>query len=204
MTDQRQDVERLVDDALASEDDAWLMAERQLMEAAADGSLVPEAIEHDDPFGQMIAETVAGAPAGSDDDLRKVTQYFDRAARYFARTPAMTPPIRGVVANLSATFGPRLTGLLAMRLAQQRRMPRWQAIATIGYLAAHPNPSVAPALVRYAARSRRGRPQSMAIRLLRSMDRAAVARAVRAERGRGGRLPQALAALAGSTSTRTA
>jgi len=199
------DMGRLVEEALASEDDAWLVAERELLEAAASGSLQPEAIEHDDPFGKMVAESMARAPAGADADLRKVTQYFDYAGRYFAKTPARTPPIRGLIANLTATYGPRLTELLAMRLAQQRRMPSWQAVTTLGYLAAHPNPRVAPAVVRYAARSRAGRPQSLAIRLLRSMDRTAVAAAIRSERRRHrGQLPAALAALAGSASSRTA
>lgn len=148
-------------------------------------------------MGRLIAENQLRSTNAKRDALTKATAYLDSAARRFARTPAGTPPVRGVIANLSATFGRQLTGALALRLAQQRRMPQWQALSTLGYLAQHRDPSVVPALVRFAAQVRPGTAQSMAIGMLRDIGGSAVARAIRAEQRRmpGGQIPQALAAL---------
>ena len=197
---------QLIEQALASQNEAWPEAERALLEAAEQGVSFEAAATHPDPVARQMAGTAAGATAGSRTALEKATAYLNAAARRFARSPAGHPPISGVVANLTATFGPQLAGPLALRLTQQSEMPHWQAMSTLAYLDQHRDGSVVPSLVRFAAQTNVAPQQELAVRILGSIGGPTVASSVRSERdrlaARGGTLPPALAALAGGGSAR--
>jgi len=192
---------QLIEHALGSENDAWPAAERALLEAVDQGLSFEAVASHPDPVARQMAGTAAGATAGSRTALEKATAYLDAAAQRFARTPAGHPPVGGVVANLTATFGAQLAGPLALRLAQQSNLPHWHAMSMLAYLDQHRDPSVVPSLVRFSAQTTVLPQQELAVRILGSIGGPAVASSVRSERDRlaaaGGSLPRALAALAG-------
>ena len=209
MANSAHDPLRLIDRALASENEAWPRAEQALLEANEDGVPLEAASSHPDPVGRQMAQAALVSDADTRGALDKATAYLDAAAARFARTPAGTPPIHGIAANLSATFGPRLASALALRLVQQREMPHWRVMSTLAYLDRQRDPSVVPSLVRFAAQATVPVQQASAVRVLSGFSGSAVAASVRAERDRlaanGGSLPAPLAALsggAGSSSSR--
>jgi hypothetical protein len=200
MTVRFSDPMQLIEHALASREEAWLAAEQALFEAADLGvALEAASASHGDPVGRQMARTATDTDAAGRDALAKATAYLDGAARKFARTPAGSPPIGGVAANLSATFGAQLAGPLALRLVQQPQTPHWRAMATLAYLDQHRDPSIVPSLARFVFQTTRGPEQELAIRILGSIGGPTVASAFRAERDRaaatGRRLDPALAAL---------
>lgn len=195
------DARQLVDHALASEGESWPEAEAELLAATAHGVALEAAMTHPDPVGRQMAQTAATSDADARDALERATAYLEDAAQFFARTPARTPPIGPVAANLSATFGAALVGPLSLRLAQQRDQPHWRVMSTLLYLDSHRDPLIVPSLVRFAAQSSVPAQQELAVRLLGSIGGPSVASSVRDERDRlartGGTLPRGLAALAG-------
>ena len=192
---------QLIEHALASANEAWPEAERALLEASEQGISFEAVATHPDPVAQQMAGTAASVTPATRTALEKATAYLDAAAQRFARSPAGHPPVTGVVANLTATFGSQLAGPLALRLSQQSGMPHWQAMSTLAYLDQHRDATVVPSLVRFAAQTRVAPQQELAVRILGSIGGPTVASNVRSERdrlaARGGTLPPALAALAG-------
>lgn len=203
MPPESNDPMRVIDEALASVDEAWPAAEAALWSARERGIPVETAASHDDPVGRQMATTAADMDAAGRAALERASEYLDGAARYFARTPAGIPPVDGVLANLTATWGPTLARPLALRLAQRHDLPNWRVVTTLAYLDRHRDPVVVPSLVRFAARTEVPSQQEFAVRILASMQGPEVASSVRQERERwpaGGReFPAALASLASAT-----
>lgn len=191
---------RMIDEALASVDEAWPAAEAALWSARERGVPVETAASHGDPVGRQMATTAADMDAAGRAALERASEYLDGAARYFARTPAGIPPVDGLLANLTATWGPALARPLALQLAQRRDLPNWRVTAVLAYLDRHRDPVVVPSLVRFAARTEVPAQQEFAVRILASIDGPAVATSIRQERDRwptsGREFPVALANLA--------
>lgn len=192
---------QLIERALSSRNEAWPAAEQALFEAAEQGASFEAAATHPDPVARQMAGTAARTTADARTSIDRATAYLDAAAQRFARTPGGSPPIDGIVANLTATFGPQLTGALALRLTQQPDMPHWRAMSTLAYLDRHRDPAVVPSLVRFAAQTNVTPQQELAVRILGGIGGSAVAAAVQAERARRGFLPPALAGLGGGGSS---
>jgi hypothetical protein len=197
---------QLIEHALASEDEAWPEAERALLEAAERGVSFEAMPAHPDPVARQMARAAVESTPARRSALEKATSFLERAQQRFARTPVGYPPIAGVVANLTATFGGQLAGPLSLRLAQQSNMPHWQAMSTLAYLDRHRDPTVVASLVRFAAQTSAAPQQELAVRILGSIGGSSVAASVRTERdrvaSRGGTIPPALAALAGGSTAR--
>lgn len=196
---EQSDVEDLFARALVTEDEAYLGAEGRLLERA-DADALRENLGHADPVGRLLASVLLEWSEAGGEQLERAVAYLDLAERRFASTVAGTPPIRGVVENLSATFGGRAAELLALRLVKASAPAHWRAMATLGYLERHPTPAVTDAVVRFAARTTVPTQQTAAVNLLSRLGDPALAAKVGAERERlaraGRALPTALAALA--------
>lgn len=200
MNPESDDPIRVIDEALASVDEAWPTAEAVLWSARERGVPVEVAASHGDPVGRQMAATAADMDAAGRAALEQASEYLDGAAQYFARTAAGIPPVDGVLANLTATWGPTLARPLSLRLAQRSDLPNWRVVTILAYLDRHRDPVVVPSLVRFAARTEVPSQQEFAVRILASMQGPAIASSIREERARwptGGReFPVALANLA--------
>src|SRR5215217_6329700 len=100
--DDLNDVEDLFERAIVSEDEAFVLAEERLRQAGSDGAAAArQRLDHPDPVGRLTARVVIDwAEAG--DELDRARRYLAALPRRFAGTAAVTPPVRGVVDNLTA------------------------------------------------------------------------------------------------------
>src|SRR5262245_4070266 len=90
----------LFERALASEDEAYRLAEEQLRDVA-DTAALQRQLSHPDPVGRLMAAVLLESAEAKGDDFRKATEYLERAESRFAETVVGTPPVRGIVDNLS-------------------------------------------------------------------------------------------------------
>jgi hypothetical protein len=189
----------LFERALVSEDEAYRQAEGRLREVA-DTAALERQLSHPDPVGRLIAAVVLESAGATGDDFTKATEYLDRAERRFAETVAGTPPVRGIVDNLSRTFDGRLADFLALRLVKESEPPPWRALVTLAYLERHPSPTANDAVIRFAARTEAPELQQVAAQVLAKSGDPDLAQKLAAERERlapaGRALPPALATLA--------
>lgn len=193
--DELNEVEALFERAVASEDEAFLRAEEHLVRAGAEAvPTLQQHLNHPDPIGRLTAR-VALEWAESGDDFDKARRYLSAVAKRFAPTAAAAPPIRGVVENLTARFGARLTQFLALHLAKESQPDDWHVLATLAYLDRHKNPAVTDALIRFATRTSQPLHQELAARVLREIGDPALGQKLAAASQRA-TLPPVLAALA--------
>jgi len=192
----------LFEQALVSEDEAYRLAEERLLDEA-DTDALQRQLSHPDPVGRLMAAVLLQSAEGAGDDFRKATEYLERAERRFAETVAGTPPVRGIVDNLSRTFDGRLADFLALRLVKESEPPPWRALATLGYLERHPSPTSNDAVIRFAARTEAPQLQQVAAQVLAKSGDPDLAQKLEAESERlaptGGALPPALATLASAS-----
>jgi hypothetical protein len=182
--------------AVDAEGDEYLAAEAALLASGPPR----EALEHDDPIARLLAGVLLEAAESDTQPFEAAEQYLASAERWFAGTILATPPVRGVVANLTAAFGGRLGEYLALRLVKVPAAPAWRQQTALAYLMRNPAPSATGAVLRYAsAPTTPPGLQSMAAQVLASSGDAQLAAKVSAERDRlaraGASLPDPLAAL---------
>jgi hypothetical protein len=188
----------LFERALASEDEAYRLAEERLRDVA-DTAALQRQLSHPDPVGRLMAAVLLESTEAAGDDFRKATEYLERAERRFSETVAGTPPVRGIVDNLSRTFEGRLANFLALRLVKESEPPPWRALVTLAYLERHPSPTANDAIIRFAARTEAPELQEVSAQVLAKSGDPDLAQKLAAERERlaraGGALPPALATL---------
>jgi hypothetical protein len=190
--------------ALVTEDEAYLMTERALLEEPEHTEALRQGLGHPDPVARLTANVMLewaeaeGDPA-RDHSFTAALRYLDYAERRFARTAAQTPPVQGVVEQLSARFGGQLAELLALRLVKQPRQASWRVLTTLGYLDRHKTPAVTEALIRFAAQTPSPQLQRMTVAVIAGLGDPELRRKLIAERerlaGQGAAMPPALAAL---------
>lgn len=199
MTDS-QSTEDLLASVLASEGEAYLRAERRLLEVASTDTLRTIAASHKDPLADLVANVAAWhdeAPSQVDE----VDRYLGGAERWFHGKVRPTPPVHGVVEALSTRFGPRLADLLALRLVQMPNAANWRTLTALEFLKRHPSPAATDALIRFASTTAVPHLQNVAARVLSAIPDPAFAQKLEAERQRlaqaGRSLPGPLAGLRG-------
>jgi hypothetical protein len=190
--------------ALVTEDEAYLMTERALLEAPEHTEALTQALEHPDPVARLTANVMLewgeaeGDPA-QDHPFTAALRDLDDAERRFADTAAQTPPVRGAVEQLSARYGGRLAELLALRLVKQPGQASWRVLTTLAYLDGHKTPAVTEALIRFAAHTPSPKLQRMTAAVIAGLGDPQLRRKLTAERERlaaqGAAMPPALAAL---------
>lgn len=195
------DAEALLARAVDAENEGYLRAEAALRRTPQAAPALQAGLAHDDPIARLLAQVLLDAAESESDDLDTADRYLEVSARWFARTVAGSPPIRGVVDNLTARYGDRLAGYLAVRLAKVPAAPAWRAQVALAYLERHPTPTVTDALLRFASQTSEPALQEAAARVAAGAGDVALAAKVAAERDRlaraGRSLPGALAALVG-------
>jgi hypothetical protein len=193
-----QDLETLVERALASTDDAYLEAESLLFEAASRSSGQSPGGDAADPIAELMRR-VATSPGPTPDEVRRASRYLDGAERRSARTIAGTPSVDGAVENLSRLAGPRLAEWFALRLVQVRDTPDWRVRTALGYIERHPTPTVTDAVIRFAGTTTVPSQQALAARVLRGIGDSQLQAKLTAEQTRlaalGRSLPPALTEL---------
>jgi hypothetical protein len=187
--------------ALVTEDDAYLMAERALLEAPEPVDALTEPLEYPDPLARLIADVVYEWRETEDHPFSGALRDLDDAERRFASTVAGAPPVRAVIEQLSARYGGRLAELLALRLVKQPEQASWRVLTTLGYLDRHKSPATTEALIRFATRSPHPKFQQMTAQVIAGLGDSELPRKLAAERERlaaqGATLPPVLAALGG-------
>ena len=94
MANSAHDPLRLIDRALASENEAWPRAEQALLEANEDGVPLEAASSHPDPVGRQMAQAALVSDADTRGALDKATAYLDAAAARFAHSAVSMPASR--------------------------------------------------------------------------------------------------------------
>ena len=195
----RSDFESLFQRALVSRGEAYVMAESELRESPESAPVLRGHLGDPDPIARLAASVMLESVEARAPDFEEVPRYFAELERYVARTVAGTPPITGVVANLTTRFGGRLTGFLALRLVRQPQTG-WRALVALAYLDRHKDPATTEAIIRFAAQTRERPLQAIAARVLVGLGDPALAQKINAERDRlaaeGGSLPAVVASLA--------
>jgi hypothetical protein len=186
--------------AVDAEGDEYLAAEAALLASGPPSEALQPALEQEDPIARLVAGVLLEAAESDTQPFEAAEQYLGSAERWFAGTIVATPPVRGVVANLTATFGGRLGEYLALRLVKVPAAPPWRQQTALAYLMRNPAPGATDAVLRYAsAPTTAPGLQSMAAQVLASSGDAQLAAKVSAERDRlarsGASLPDPLAAL---------
>jgi hypothetical protein len=193
--------EWLFERALATEDEAYLRAETRLRGSAAADEVLEPNLGHEDPLGRLMARVLLEWAEAEDAGFDAALRYLNHVERSFGPTILGTPPVRGVVENLSATFGGRLAEFLALRLVKVPTAPAWRAQVTLAYLERHPTPAVTDALLRYASMTSAPALQAAVARAVTVAHDPALARKAQAEADRlartGRTLPPAVAKLTG-------
>jgi hypothetical protein len=195
------DLEALFERAVVSEDEAYERVEAHLRQAGEEAApVLRRNLDHADAIGQLAARVLLEWSESGGDDFDKASRYLELLPARFAGTAARTPPVRGVLHNLSARYGGRLAEFLALRLVKQSQPANWEVLTSLAYLDQYKNPAVTEALIRFAARTTQPQWQQLATRVLRDLGDPALAAKLTAERGRlaqnGRSLPPALLALA--------
>ncbi|MBG0564858.1 hypothetical protein [Actinoplanes aureus] len=189
--------ETLFAKALAGEDEAYLRAEAGLRESA-DAEVLESNLSADDPIARLMAHVMLDW-ADADPGFEGADRYLDVVEHWFADTIVRTPPVDGVVENLTAKFGGRLGEFLALRLVKVPTTPAWRAQVALSYLERHPTPAATDALIRYASLTSVPALQGAVARVVTKFRDPALARKVSAERDRlareGRGLPSALTSL---------
>lgn len=170
--------------ALDSEGDEYLEAEGTLRSSASARATLEPALYDQDPIARLMAQVLLEASEAEAPELDAADRYLAVAERWFADTIVGTPPVRGVVDNLSAQFGGALAGYLALRLVKVPTAPTWRQQATLAYLERHPIPAATDALLRYATTTPVPELQTTAARVLRSARDPALPSKVAAEKER--------------------
>jgi hypothetical protein len=186
--------------AVEGEGDEYLAAESALLASGSVDQILRPALQDEDPVARLVAQVVLDAAESETQPLEGAEQYLAAAERWFAPTILGTPPVRGVVSNLTATFGGRLGEYLAVRLVKVPSAPAWRQQVALGYLHDHPTPSATDALLRYASAATTAPGlQAVAARVLAASGDDRLAAKVAAERDRlasaGLTLPEPVAAL---------
>jgi hypothetical protein len=185
--------------ALDSEGDEFLDTEEELRRSALPRDVLEPALYGEDPIARLMAQVLLDASEAETPQFDRADRYLATAEKWFARTVVGTPPVQGVVDNLSAQFGGSLAGYLALRLVKVPTAPVWRQRTTLAYLERNPTPAVTDALLRYASTTANPQLQATVARVLRSSGDSALAAKVATERERlarnGQRLPEPLAAL---------
>jgi HEAT repeat protein len=188
--------------ALVTEDEAYLMAERELRESPERAEMATEALEHPDPVARLMADVVLEWAEAEDHPFSAALRDLDDAEQRFAGTVVHTPPVRAMVGDLSDRYGGRLAELLALRLVKQPEQASWRVLVTLGYLDRHKTPAVTEALIRFAATSPHAKLQQTTARVIAGLGDPDLPRKLAAERDRlarqGAAIPPALAALGGT------
>jgi hypothetical protein len=194
-----QDDAPLFEAALDSEGDEYLEIERTLRTSESVKDTLESALRREDPIAQLMAQVLLDASEAETQQLDAADRYLEVVERWFAPTILRSPPILGVVDNLSAQFGGALAGYLALRLVKIPTAPTWRAQVTLAYLERNPTPAVTDALLRYASVTTVPELQAATARVLRSAGDSALAAKVTAEQERlarsGKTLPEPLASL---------
>jgi hypothetical protein len=154
------------DTAVDAEEAGYVEAEAALREAVRaepeQRAAVAARLDDPDPMARLVASVVLSDADLDESQAAQVEAYLVEVERSYARTPALTPPIPAVVAELTARFGTQLGELLALRLAKGASTPPWREAVALGYLTRHPTPAATEALLRYAARATEPRLQTAA------------------------------------------
>jgi hypothetical protein len=198
MMDEQTNLETIVEQALASTDEAYLEAESLLFESQVPSSAASGGTPNGDPIAVLMRH-VATSPGPSPDEVKRASQYLDGAERWAARTIRGNPSPDGVVDNLSRLAGPRLAEWFALRLVQVRNMPDWRVRAALGYIERHPTSTVTGAVIRFAGATEVPAQQALAARVLRRISDPQLSSKMAAERTRlaalGRKLPPAVTEL---------
>ena len=141
----------LLEAAIDGFSDEYLAAEAALLSSGSADDVLRSALDRDDPIARLTAHVLLDAVAAGTQPLDGVEQYLAAAERWFAPTIVSTPPIRGIVSNLTATFGGTLGEYLALRLVKVPSAPAWRQQVALAYLQHHPTPGATVALLRYAS-----------------------------------------------------
>lgn len=194
------DAGRLVARALVSEDDAYLSAERELLEQASPADVESAVAGGDDEVvAPLLARVAAEWGETRRRGLEELDLYLDQLERGFRGKVTSSPPVHAVVDNLTTRFGARVADALALRLVKLPTAPAWRVRTALAYLERHPTPAATAALIRFAAASEVPEDQAFAARVLRATRDPALGEKLARERSRlaaaGRALPPALAAL---------
>lgn len=182
--------------AVEAEGDEYLAAEAALLASG----WASDAAEVEDPIAGLLAGVLLEAAQSDTQPFDGAEQYLASAERWFADTILGRPPVRGVVANLTAAFGGRLGEYFALRLVKLPTAAVWRQQVALAYLQDHPTPSATDALLRYgSAPTTAPGLQAATARVLAASGDGRLAAKVSAERDRlaaaGASLPEPLAAL---------
>jgi hypothetical protein len=184
---------------LVSEDDAYLLAERRLLESIPAEVLRTVSEGHEDALAELVP-TVAEWYQEAPSVVEELDRYLDDAERWFRNTVRLAPPVDGVVDVLSARFGPRIADLLALRLTRTPNAPPWRTLTVLGFLDRHPSRAATNALIRFATTTAVPHFQALAAHALSTSRDPALTRKLAAEQQRlaraGRTLPEPLSTLA--------
>ena len=189
--------------AVDSEEVDYPDAEALMLSRAADTGDFSAAMEDDDALTRLAAHAVLDAAEteqGEPGKLAAVDAYLAKAERWFAPTVLGSPPVRGVVDNLTASLGGRLAALFALRLLKLPGAPPWRQQVALGYLEENHTPTATEAILRYAtATTTPDGLRQAAVRTLRATGDPQLPAKARAERDRltalGTPVPNALKSL---------
>lgn len=192
--------EELLARILVSEDEAYPHAERRLLENTTADSLRTVAEGHDDPVAELVTHVAAWHEA-TPSVLDELDRYLDAAERWFRGKVTSTPPVHGIVQDLSARFGPSVADVLALRLNRMPNAPAWRTLTVLSFLERHPSRKATDAVIRFATSTKVPHLQQLAARALAASGDPTLARKLTAERQRlartGRSLPGPLSSLTG-------
>ena len=170
--------------ALDGEADEYLEAEATLRRSTSAKNTLEPALHDPDPIARLMAEVFLDASEAENDPYGAVEDYLAAAEEWFADTILGSPPVGGIVDNLTATFGGSLAGYLALRLVKVPTAPMWRQQVILSYLEHNPTPAATDALLRYASATPVPELQRAVARVVRAAGDTALASKVAAERER--------------------
>ncbi|HEX8408292.1 MAG TPA: hypothetical protein VF883_05470 [Thermoanaerobaculia bacterium] len=132
--------------ALISEDEAYLAAERTLFATPRDAARALERIAPADPAAATLGRVLHDA---AERPLDGVDPFLDIQAANAVGTPVPVPVSETVASLLRYRFGAGLDPFLAWRLAKQPSLPLWRALSFVRYVAVDRDPDALPALARF-------------------------------------------------------
>ncbi|NVJ00055.1 hypothetical protein HV824_18255 [Myxococcus sp. AM009] len=132
----------LFNEALSTQDDAYLDAEAQLRRRGA--AAVAELSRHladPAPLPRLLARTLIPWVEGKTPDNDKALAYLEALPRHIAKTPVLAPSPSGIASYLGRHFQDRVVEVLALRLVKvpSPELPRKLA-AERARIAAHAEP----------------------------------------------------------------
>ncbi|WIG93441.1 hypothetical protein [Myxococcus sp. SDU36] len=175
----------LFNEALSTQDDAYLNAEAQLRRRGA--AAVAELRRHladPAPLPRLLARTLIAWVEGKAPDNDKALAYLEALPRQIAKTPVLAPSPSGISSYLGRHFQDRVVEVLALRLVKVPSLPRWYALGVIFYLGQQRKASVTEALLRFAIETRIPESRRHAADALRAIGDPELPRKLAAERAR--------------------